>query len=239
MISALLAAKGIDHRPIRVPDLPADWTLLLTSGAHGDKLPIGFRGCHSALPDFETSGDPPCDLLVVASMTNRLAASALLAPAKVRFFAPAMRNMLDCSPPIADFGVGFDVLACNRREWEALADRDAVAEAVGILALTDGPRGSSVAFRSEEGGWGEVRVGAFPRARPPVDTNRAGEAYASTLVSALLDAGWSPGPASEATVRAAALRASAAAALVLDRDDFGFPSPSEIDEAIRAGVVEG
>jgi len=237
-VSALLAARGIEHWPIRVPGRPADWTLLLTSGPHGDKLPIGFRGCHADLPGFATGGEAPCDLLVVASLTNRLAASALEAPAAVRFFAPAMRNMLDRSPPVARFAGGVDVLACNRREWQALDDRDALA-GVPILAVTDGPGGSTVAFRRPGGDRAEIRVAAFPRTRPPVDTNRAGEAYASALVRALLDGGWSGGSADEALVRSAALRASAAAALVLDRAGFGFPTRGEVDEAVRVGVVSG
>ncbi len=237
-ISDLLAAQGVDHRPIRLAGRSADWTLLLTSGAHGDKLPIGFRGCASDLSGFESGGEAPGDLLVVASMTNRLAASALEAPAEVRFFAPAMRNMLDRSPPVARFANGVDVLACNRREWEALDDRDPLA-GVSILAITDGPSGSTVAFRRFGGDRVVLHVPAFPRTRPPVDTNRAGEAYASTLVSALLDGGWSGGPAEEALVRSAAYRASAAAALVLDRPGFGFPTREEVDEAVRAGVVPG
>ena len=74
----------------------ADWTLLITSGEFGDKLPIGFRGCHAALePDsLDSRAARPCDLRVVASLPNRLAARVLGAPgAGMRFFAPAMRNM--------------------------------------------------------------------------------------------------------------------------------------------------
>jgi len=138
---------------------------------------------------------------------------------------------------MARFAGRIDILGCNRREWEALADRDAVDAIIPIVAVTDGPAGSAVRFRRPDGSRGEVRVPAFPRRRPPSDTNRAGEAYASTLITALLDAGWSPGPADEALIRPAARRASAAAALVLDRVDFGFPTPSEIDAALAAGVV--
>jgi ribokinase len=39
----------------------------------------------------------------------------------------------------------------------------------------------------------------------------------------------------ESLIRMAAERASAAAALVLDRLNFGFPSPGEIDAALCAG----
>ena len=78
----------------------------------------------------------------------------------------------------------------------------------------------------------------FPRSRPPRDTNRAGEAFAATLLGTLLQEGWKPaGGASPDLIRLAALRASASAALVLDRAEFGFPSPSEIDEAILVGKV--
>ena len=48
-VSRKLDEYSVDHHPIRVPDAPADWTLLVTSGPYGDKLPIGFRGCHARL----------------------------------------------------------------------------------------------------------------------------------------------------------------------------------------------
>jgi ribokinase len=234
-----LARAGVAHRPIRVPDRPADWTLLITSAGFGDKLPIGFRGCHAALPGLPGDIDGACDLRVVASLPNRLAAEALRKPgAAVRVFAPAMRNMLDRDVPLSRFARSIDVLACNRHEWESLADREEVAWRVSILAITDGPRGSVVRFTTPTGEVGCVEVPAFPRSRPPRDTNRAGESYAATLLTALLDGGWQPGIAEPALVRTAAGRASAAAALVLDRADFGFPTPDEIDDALRAGRVD-
>ena len=75
---------------------------------------------------------------------------------------------------------------------------------------------------------------AFPRRQPPRDTNRAGESYAATLLSTLLDHGWdaASGVVDDALIRTAAQRASAAAALELDRVDFGFPSDAEIDAAL-------
>ena len=57
VVADLLARAGIAHRPVRVPDQPADWTLLVTSGGFGDKLPIGFRGCHAALGVGRPRGD--------------------------------------------------------------------------------------------------------------------------------------------------------------------------------------
>jgi len=38
-VADLLAARGVVHRPIRVVDRAADWTLLVTSAEHGGKLP--------------------------------------------------------------------------------------------------------------------------------------------------------------------------------------------------------
>ena len=58
-ISLRLADLGIFHEPVRVFDHPADWTLLITSGQFGDKLPIGFRGCHAALPPERLTRGPP------------------------------------------------------------------------------------------------------------------------------------------------------------------------------------
>jgi ribokinase len=241
-IAEQLARFGIAHHPIRVPDRSADWTLLITSGEFGDKLPIGFRGCHAALtPDsLEPMASEPCDLRVVASLPNRLAARALSAPgAAMRFFAPTIRAMLERDCPLWRCAAAIDVLSCNRMEWEALEDREEVAWRVSILVVTDGPDGSSVRFTTPAGEPGRVQVPAFPRERPPRDTNRAGEAYAATMLNTLLDRGWSAasGVIEEGLIRLAAERASAASALVLDRLDFGFPSGEEIDAALRAGRV--
>ncbi len=175
----------------------------------------------------------------MASLPNHLSARVLRTPgAAVRFFAPAIRNMRDRAHPIARFADAIDVLSCNRREWESLDDREEVAWRVSILAITDGPRGSCVRFTTPAGEPGLVTVPAFDRALPPRDTNRAGEAYAATLLTTLLDAGWSPGVAEEELVAHAARRAGAAAALVLDRLDFGFPAADEIETALRAGRIE-
>jgi ribokinase len=240
-ISRRLAQHGVAHRPIRVADRPADWTLLITSGEFGDKLPIGFRGCHAALePGDLAMAEEPCGLRVVAALPNRLAERVLSAPgAAVRFFAPTMGNMLDCNVSVARFASSIDILSCNRTEWETLHDREEVAWRVSILVVTDGPAGSMVRFTTPTGEAGRVQIPSFPRERPPRDTNRAGEAYAATFITTLLDQGWhaASGVVEEALIRLAAERASAAAALELDQVHFGFPSSGEIDAALRAGRV--
>jgi ribokinase len=240
-IGRLLDRHAIRHDPVRLPDHAADWTLLVTSGGCGDKLAIGFRGCHAALEPEMLIGrsEARCALRVVASLPNRVAAAILGLPgAAVRFFAPALRNIRDRDCPISSFADAIDVISCNRREWESLDDREEVAWRVSILAVTDGPRGSSVRFTTPAGEPGMVNFAAFERAAPPVDTNRAGEAYAAALLTTLLDAGWTPGVAEEALVDHAARRAAAAAALELDMVEFGFPSASQIDRALRAGRID-
>ena len=109
----------------------------------------------------------PCDLRVVASLPNRLAARRCAPPAAaVRFFAPAMRNMLDRDPPLSDFAEAIDILSCNRREWESLADREEVAWRVPVLAITDGPRGSIVRFTTPAGGSGPGEGPGVPQVPP-------------------------------------------------------------------------
>lgn len=241
-IGQRLARHGIFHRPARIADQPADWTLLVTSGRFGDKLPVGFRGCHERIDAqlLVDAANDPCDLRVVASLPNRIAAPVLLAPgARLRLFAPAMRNVLDRECFIGSFAAGIDILCCNRREWETLPDPSEIAWLVSILAVTDGSAGSWVRFTTPSGEPGRLQVPAFPRARPPRDTNRAGEAFAATLVATLLDHGWdaATGVVEEGLIELAATRASAAAALELDLVDFGFPTAAQIDEVLRAGRV--
>jgi ribokinase len=237
-VAGLLAREGIQSRPIEVADRGGEWTLLVTSGPFGDKLAVGFRTLGDAEVSFDPIKDEPCDLLVAASMTNLRAAAALSgANAKVRLFAPSIRNMTDLEPKVSQFAKKIDILCCNALEWESLADREEVAWRVSVLVVTDGPRGATIRFTQENGEPGLIKVAAFPRQHPPTDTNRAGEAFASTLVTTLLDHHWAPGVASVDLMRLAAERASAAAALVLDRHDFGFASADEIDEAIRRGFV--
>ena len=238
VVAELLRRNGISYRPLRVLEKVADWTLLVSSGAHGDKLPIGFRGCHSALMKKDINIPPPCDLFVVCAVPNALAEETLpRVSASCRMFAPALRNMVDRAVSVARFADLIDVLSCNRREWETLPDREEVLEKVAIVAVTDGPRGATVWFQERDGTRGESIVSAFPRSRPPRDTNRAGEAFASTLVSTLLDLGWTRGPVAREIIDHASRRASAASALVLDRLSFGFADAAEIDRAVADGIV--
>src|SRR4051794_22488214 len=125
-VAGLVGRHGIDYEPVRLAGHAADWTLLLTSGGHGDKLPVGFRGCHAALTpaSLAAQASARCDVRVVASFPNALSAYLLRAPgADVRVFAPTLRNVRDREAPLSRFAGEIDVLSCNRREWESLSDR--------------------------------------------------------------------------------------------------------------------
>jgi ribokinase len=242
LIADLIAGYGVDHRRIRILDRPADWTLLVTSGEFGDKLPIGFRGCHAAIHAAELANRAaaPCDVLVVAALPNQLVDPVLRAPGnRTRFFAPALRNMADRRYPLTRFADRVHILSCNRTEWETLEGHDTIAAMVPIIAVTAGPRGSEIRFTDTNGRSRRIHQPAFPRLRPPRDTNRAGEAFASTLIETLLEDGWTGAdrPVEGDLMQRAAARASAAAALVLDRLEFGFPGRDEVDVALRAGRV--
>ena len=149
-----------------------------------------------------------------------------------------MRNVLDRERPIEEFADVIDLIACNRQEWQKLAEPQRVDSLVAVVSVTDGPAGGSVRYTDPQGERCEYRIGAFPRARPPRDTNRAGEAYAWALLSSLCGFGWAGGSARSEWVEAAAQRASAAAALVLDRTGFGFPTLVEVEATLRHGRVE-
>src|SRR5262249_40631488 len=81
-VSSILDRFGLAHQAIRIDDRSGDWTLLMSSGEFGDKLPIGFRGCHAELDPGELArrSQPPCDLRVVAALPNRLVEPLLRAP---------------------------------------------------------------------------------------------------------------------------------------------------------------
>ncbi len=238
---ALLERAAIPHEPIRCAGHPADWTLLISSGPHGDKLPIGFRGCHAALTaaDLERWEKATARVRVVAGLPNRVARVALTRdPRTVRAFFPNSRNMRDRADPVAAFADRIDLFGCNSGEWRDLGAAAGRLDDVPVVAITDGARGATVRFRAIGGGRDAVTVPAFPRRGPILDTNRAGEAFAATLLATLLTDGWAPSIGTDrGRVEFAAARASAAAALVLGRDDFGFATAEEIDEAVARGTA--
>ena len=177
---------------------------------------------------------------MVASLPNEMSARVLRAPgAGVRLFAPAMRNVLDREFPVSRFAASIDVLCCNRIEWETLEDREEVA----LAALDSGrdrraARKHGAATPAPAAIPGCCEVEAFPQEssaprHQPGGRGLRGHVHCVRCSTQGWDAG--SGVVEDEMVRAAARRASAAAALVLDRVEFGFPSANEIDEASARG----
>ena len=234
----LLTTHHIEADPIRVEDRTADWSLVISSGRHGDKLAVGFRGCHTAVETWGERANVEADVVVAASLTNGLASEALnVANAGLRVFAPARRNVLDRDPTIPEFARSIDVLCCNIGEWSLIpeSDRRILLKLVPLVSVTSGPQGAHLYPAGQE----PLFVPLFPRSHEPLDTNHAGETYAATLVLGLLKEGWHPrqGPTDRAMLERVARRASAAAALVLDLTMFAFPTSEMIDEALARGIV--
>ena len=184
VVVGLLNRHCISSTAIRT-QVPTDWTLLVSSGPHGDKLAVGFRGCQDALQpeDLAPLATIPSDVLVVCGLANRLAADVLRVPGhRLRVLAPAMRNVLDRSYPLRQLIAPVDVMCCNQAEWDALEDSQEVAARLSILAVTRGPAGVLVRFTDPQGSAKSLALPAFPRDHPPRDTNHAGEAFAAVFI---------------------------------------------------------
>ena len=242
-ISSRVAELGIAHDPVRVFDHCADWTLLITSGEFGDKLPIGFRGCHAALePDsLGSKAARPCDLRVVASLPNRLAAR-VLGRARCRHEVFRADNAKCRRPRISALGF----CRVNRRP-ELQSPR---------VGEPGRPRGSCLASLDPGGHrWAHGELdsvhdtarGAWRSERPGVSAPSAAARHQPSRRVVRRDAALGPcsnmagmpasGVIDDGLIQSAALRSAAAAALVLDRVDFGFPTGAEIEAALRAGSV--
>ncbi|MFM7315567.1 MAG: carbohydrate kinase family protein, partial [bacterium] len=230
-IQYLIQANSISHQTILISNTETDWTLLVSSGRHGDKLPIGLRGCHDRLKT--TSAIPPgpyADVVVVASLRNELMLKLLKQHSgAIRMLSPALRNCYPDSNTITldEMAEYAEILAVNRFEWLAMGEsaRTAWESSGAIISVTDGPGGATVSWRGP-GGKRECHYEpAFPRSIAPVDTNRAGEAFSGTLLSELTKMGW-PGrghsPSREMIEKATKI-ASVAAGLTIQISGFGFP----------------
>lgn len=234
---------GIDHSPVIVSSQSqADSTFIISSGPFGDKLPIGLRGCHAGMTFESTFRDDRAEVVVVASLKNALMDALLGFHADAfKILAPSARNCRDRDDPVGRMAGKTDLLAVNAAEWAAMHedDRKAFEASDAILSVTRGPEGAEISWRDRDGSRRTHFEPVFPRGRPPVDTNRAGEAFASHFVLALRENAWSAAgrQVDEERVRHAARQAAAAAALVIDMPRFGFPSRIEVQEAVRRGSI--
>lgn len=238
-----LEHQGIEHIPVRFDEIArADTTIILTSGASGDKMPIGLRGCHASLAAEDVLGHDSAPIVVVASLPNAVMDVVLREHHRsLRILAPSARNCRERDDALGRLAAVTDLLALNAGEWAELteADRRAFEESAAILSVTRGPEGAEILWRNERGERESHFEPAFPRHRPPVDTNRAGEAFASHLILKLVEEGWSHVRQSvdAQTIRIAARHASAAAGLVIGMPRFGFPTCEEVERTVSLGEI--
>lgn len=238
-----IARHGIDHAPVVLADRDqADTTIIVTSGPNGDKLPIGLRGCHAQLTVDQASQTDAHGIVIAASLDNALMHALFEShPSALRVLAPSARNCRDRNFPLGRLANMTDLLALNAAEWATLApdDRQAFEASRATISMTRGPEGAEISWIDTRGRRDRHFEPAFPRSRPPVDTNRAGEAFAANLIRSFSEQGWSTDrqPLPTDVVRQAARHASAAAGLVIDMPRFGFPTLVEVTQAVRAGSI--
>ena len=242
MIESGLKRLGIEYSPVIIEGKPTDWTLIVSSGPHGDKLPVGSRGCHSELSASVMHQHGNWELVVAASLKNELLFGVLEShPESLRVLVPAMRNCRDQQFPLRNLVGLADFISLNEHEWQELTplDRSAWWESKAILCVTRGPDGADIYWTDRSGIRQNFYQPVFPRSVPVVDTNRAGEAFASFLIQSLMAQGWSKTEMNITSemVQRASLAGSAAAGLTIQLPNFGFPSAQEVARVLHKGVI--
>lgn len=223
----LLNAHGVAHSAIPVAGQTTDTTVLVWSSA-GDKLPVGRRAASRAVTAEALLAEcAPADLTLVTSLPSRTVGQIVRRLDGWLMFTPSLRNVREGG--LGEIAERVDAIAMNRVEWRG-AERE-VGERCPLVTVTRGPEGAAVRFRDEAGAlrWTEV-----PAAPVPVlaDANRAGEAFASGFLAALVERQWPEamqrGRYSPEAVREAAWSGALAAALELGIRELAFPSRDDI-----------
>ncbi len=177
-----LAQQQIRTAPAYLPDCASDRSLVLLS-ARGDKLAIGVR---QAMVRWRAGKDEralaeTADALVFCGAPNVLLAEICSrCPAAPVMCAPALRNVCDTAPSLAELAPYIHYMTMNALEWAQLAQREELRRQVPVISITDGPRGSRI-YCSEQ----EFAIPALPF-HGAANTNRAGETYGSTFFKVLL-----------------------------------------------------
>lgn len=242
LIEAALKEYRVEHRPVLVPESVTDWTLIVSSGPHGDKLPVGLRGCHARLTAARMLQPGPWGVVVAAALPNALLSELLqLHSSSLRQLAPAMRNCRDRTMPLGQLAGLADLLSLNNHEWQELPDEDRQAwlDSDAILLVTKGSDGAEILWPAQAGQRQKHHEPVFPRTMPPVDTNRAGEAFAAFFLEELIGQGWSNACRSVTPkIIATAARAGAAAAgLTINLPRFGFPTAAQLKKTLELGRI--
>jgi len=229
LICGLLGDSGIPFSAVPVEGAETDVTTLLWSTA-GDKLPVGRRSASLKVSTgalLARAGTP--DICVVTSLPNETARKLLAALPGWTVFTPSMRNVRQ--GPLAETAGLADAMSMNRTEWSSVPDRDAVEEHCPLIAVTDGPRGASVGFRTarDTREWVDVPAAQVTQV---LDANHAGEAFTAGFLGALIEMmgleGLREGRYRAETVREAARQGCLAAALELGIRELRFPTRRDV-----------
>jgi sugar/nucleoside kinase (ribokinase family) len=177
------------------PALPTATVVALL--ADGDRTLLSDRGAAAALvpadlPPFTGVRHVHVSGYVLLDPSSRPAGRAAIAQARAAGATvsvdPQVAPALD--PTFLALVAGIDLLLPNAAELAALGGRDAVLDAVGAVAWTDGAAGAS---------WADVR-GTWSVPAPPVDAvdaTGAGDAFDAGVLAA-----WLSGADAEAALRA-------------------------------------
>ena len=186
-----LRDAAVRLNPQLIQDVKTDTTVLLSSGPHGDKLPVGRRRAAGSLRcDAELSDTiRQSDVLVIAGHENQLTAELLQAAGKdcVIVFAPTWRNIDPTTSELVAVLDRIDYISCNEEEWRGLDGDSWLRQQVALITVTAGTKGATVHFRNQAGEPGSLHVPAYRAADRPVDTNRGGESFASAFLNCLLE----------------------------------------------------
>ena len=179
---------------------------------------------------------------MAAALPNALLAELLGGhESSLRLLIPAMRNCRDRAMPLGQLSGLADFVCMNNHEWQELEaeDRRAWLASGAIVCVTHGREGAEVTWLDEAGQRRGHHEPVFPRGVPPVDTNRAGEAFAAYFVKELISQGWSKarGGVTQGMIARAATTGAAAAGLTINLARFGFPTAAQLKNTLELGWI--
>ncbi len=178
----ILKSHNISVLPTILSGYSTDTTLLIQSKS-GDKLAMGLR---DALLQWQPDSNDytlinQADCVIFCGAPNRFMTELLLSDISTPVIcAPSMRNIDDSAYPLYDLVNKIDYLAMNALEWKHLSNHDKFISEIPLITITDGARGCDIYIHGKS-----FFYPALPHPGP-VDTNRAGETYASTMLKAIL-----------------------------------------------------
>jgi hypothetical protein len=217
----ILASHHIISKPALLSGHNSDTTVVIQSQT-GDKLAAGYRDAlaHWQCCDDDIAMAKKAEYIIFCGASNSFMEKILFSGLSALVMcAPSMRNIDDADCPLADLANKIDYLAMNALEWSHLDRQNEIINAIPLITITDGARGSDIYLYGKQ-----YFFPALPH-HGPVDTNRAGETYASTIWKAIFHycPSFPKDKISEELLNRIAKLASQQAHRQLDIVEFAFP----------------